>query len=68
MIEKIATKRDTSGNRYYLIIDHEKKVYTRNQRGWFNSYEYMETTKKERTKYINMLDAEGYKETEKCID
>lgn len=42
MLVRLATKRDTNGNRYYIIIDHEKKIYSRQPAHCYNKEDYIE--------------------------
>lgn len=59
MIQKFTTKRDRNGNRYTLVIDHERKTYARN----FNPYDYSDYItigKRDRLKLVEQLDANGY--------
>lgn len=67
MLVRLATKRDTSGNRYYLIIDHEKKIYSQQPAHWFNRDDYIEITKKDFRKYKDFLQTFYYKEVEKAL-
>ena len=36
MKELFTTKRDTNGNRFYLVIDHGNREYSRHLGGWFH--------------------------------
>lgn len=67
MLVRLATKRDTSGNRYYIIIDHTKKIYSRQPAHWYNKEDYIEISKKDARKYIDFLETFSYKETEKAL-
>ena len=67
MIERIATKRDNNGNRYYTIIDHMNKVYTRQPAHWFCREDYIEVTKADRRRLEDLLEKNGYKEIETAL-
>lgn len=67
MLVRLATKRDTSGNRYYLIIDHEKKIYSRQPKHWLGREDYIEISKKDERKYVNILNENNYKEIETAL-
>lgn len=59
MIQKFTTKRDTNGNRYTLVIDHEQKLYARN----YNPYDYSDYItigKRDRETMIKKLEEAGY--------
>lgn len=62
MIIKFATKRDRNGNRYYLGIDTEKKVYALTSSHWYSREDFTEVTKGDRRKLIEAVKAEGYTE------
>lgn len=61
MIIRYKTKLDVNGNRYYLTIDTDKKIYKKDYNLWGNDND-IEITKKDRRNIIAQLDAEGYKE------
>ena len=67
MLVRIATKRDHSGNRYYIIVDHEKKIYSKQPAHWFCKDDYIEVTKKDYHKYIDFLQTFSYKETNEAL-
>ena len=67
MLVRLATKRDTSGNRYYLIIDHNKKVYSRQPAHWLYREDFIEISKKDERKYVNILNENNYKEIETAL-
>lgn len=62
MMQQFITKRDTNGNRYTLIIDHDNKTYKRDYNPYFLKGFYIEVTKKQRREIIQDLDENGYKE------
>lgn len=59
MIEKYTTKRDINGNRYTLIIDHDRKTYKRDYNPWDYS-EYKTIGKRERERRAEELEKAGY--------
>lgn len=59
---KFTTKRDINGNRYTLLIDHNKRTFTRNYNPYCYS-DYITITKKDRKNIITDLEKEGYTET-----
>lgn len=66
MILKFATKRDASGNRYFLAIDTEKKLFARDSLHWYCKDDlYAEMTKAQRRKMINDLEKAGFSEIER---
>ena len=67
MIARFATKRDNNGNRYYLIVDHTNKEYTRQPAHWYDKADYIEVSKTDRRKLETLLDNNGYRETEKAL-
>jgi len=64
MIIKFATKRDRNGNRYYLGIDTEKKVYALTSSHWYSREDITEVTQRDRRKLIEAVRADGYKEVD----
>ena len=61
MITKYTTKRDTNGNRYTLMVNHNRKEFMRS----YNPYSiegFITITKKDRNKLINQLLENGYTE------
>ena len=64
MVIKFATKRDRNGNRYYLGIDTEKKVYALTSSHWYSREDFTEVTKRDRRKLIEAVRADGYKEVD----
>lgn len=61
MKEYFKTKRDINGNTYTLIIDHEKKTFSRDYNP-FNYSGYITITRKERATLINNLQESNYQE------
>lgn len=65
MFLEFATKRDRNGNRYYLGIDTEKKIFSRERGRWYSREDLTaEITRKDRRKLIEALEADGFKEIE----
>lgn len=62
MLVRYCTRRDTNGNTYFLIIDHEKKVYARQPAGFFHRSDYTQITKKDIHKNLDFLKTFSYKE------
>ena len=63
MIERFATKRDINGNRYFLGIDHEKRVFSRESAHWYSRADLVaELTRKQRRAIIEQLEDAGYAE------
>lgn len=62
MILEYATKRDINGNRYYLGIDTDKKVYSRERGKWYSREDIVEISKADRRKVIDCLIAAGFTE------
>lgn len=61
MIIRYKTKLDVNGNRYYLTIDTDKKIYKKDYNLWGNDND-IEITKKDRRRIVEQLDSEGYHE------
>ena len=51
MIQKFVTKRDANGNRYTLVIDHDRKTYARNYNP-YNYSDYITIGKRDRLKLV----------------
>lgn len=61
MKQLFATKRDTNGNRYTLVIDHTEKTYSRTLGGWFHAEDVTATvTRRELHAMVDELKADGY--------
>jgi hypothetical protein len=45
-------------------VDHEKKIYSRTAAHWFCRDDFIEISKTDRNKLIDILDAAGYTETD----
>ena len=58
MVLEFATKRDRNGNRYYLGIDTEKKVYSLERGHWYTKDDITEISKKDRHKLIEQIENE----------
>lgn len=62
MITSYATKRDTYGNRYYLIIDSNKREYATISNRWYCREDFIEVSKTDYRKIKNFLIDAGYAE------
>lgn len=61
MKELFTTKRDTNGNRFYLVIDHGNREYSRHLGGWFHPEDATATvTRKKLREMVEELKADGY--------
>lgn len=58
MILEFATKRDRNGNRYYLGIDTDRKVYSLGRGRWYSREDITEITKTDRRRLIEKIEAE----------
>ena len=67
MLVRLGTKRDRNGNRYFLIIDHENKTYSKQPLHWLCRDDFIEVSKKDYRRYIDFLETFNYKETEKAL-
>ena len=67
MILEFATKRNQNGNRYYLGIDTDKKVFSRERGHWYTKDDVIEITKHDRNNLIEQLESENYKEIEHIL-
>lgn len=61
MILKFATRRDTNGNRYYLILDTEKKTFAETSGRFYHEGDYLQITQRERRAIKEKAKADGYK-------
>lgn len=66
MIEKLATKLDINGNRYKLIFDTDKKIYARENAGFFHTSDFIIVPKRSINYTLQKLKSNGYKEVN-CI-
>lgn len=64
MVLEFATKRDKNGNRYYLGIDTEKKIFSRIRGKWYSRADIIQITKTERRAIIERATEAGYIEKE----
>lgn len=64
---EFATKRDPSGNRYFLGIDTENKTFSRERARWYSREDVAEISKKDRRAMIERLQAAGWAETDSFI-
>lgn len=60
MIISYATKRDTNGNRYLLIIDHNKRIYAVDAMHWYCKDDYIEISKTDRRRLLSVLESSDY--------
>lgn len=61
---EFCTKRNPSGNRYYLGIDTEAKTFSRQRSRWYSREDAAEISKTDRRRIIEKLERAGYTETE----
>lgn len=64
MIIKFTTRRDANGNRYYLILDTERKQFSETASGFYHKDDYMQITRRERRAIKEKARADGYKEVD----
>lgn len=64
MILEYATRRDKNGNRYYLGIDNETFIFSRERGRWYSRADIIEISKKDYHKIIEQLQRAGYIEIE----
>ena len=64
MLVRYCTRRDTNGNRYYLIIDHDNKVYSRQPAGFFHISDYTQIAKRDLRRNLDFLKTFLYKEVD----
>ena len=64
MVFEYATRRDINGNRYYLGIDNEIFVFSRERGSWYGRDDIIEISKKDYRKLIAQLQRAGYTEIE----
>ena len=61
MILKFATRRDTNGNTYFIVLDTDNKTYSENISGFYHKDDYMQITRRERRAIKEKAKADGYK-------
>jgi hypothetical protein len=61
---EFATKRNPSGNRYYLGIDTDARTFSRDRARWYSREDITEISKKDRAAMIEKLERAGYAETD----
>lgn len=61
MILQFATKRDTSGNRYFLGIDTGAECFATESRHWYSREDIIEISKKDRREIIDQLEKNGWR-------
>lgn len=64
MIIRYACKRNPNGNRSLIIVDHEKKIYSRTAAHWFCRDDFIEISKTDRDKLITWLNIAGFAEVD----
>lgn len=64
MIIRYACKRNPSGYRSIIIVDYEKKIYSRTAAHWFSREDFIEISKTDRDKLTDILTGAGYTETD----
>lgn len=64
MIIRYACKRNPSGYRPVVIVDHEKKIYSRTAAHWFCRDDFIEISKTDRDKLTDILTGAGFKEVD----
>ena len=64
MFLEFSTKRDINGNRYYLGIDTDKKIYSRERGAWYGRDDIVEISRKDRKKIIETIERENFIEIE----
>lgn len=66
MILRYATKRNASGNRKYLAMDTERKVFARESLHWYCKEDLTaEVTRAQRNNLIEELESAGFSEIER---
>lgn len=60
---EFVTKRDVNGNRYYLGIDTEAKVFSNQGGHLYDREDVVEVTQKDRRRIIDKLEESGYTKT-----
>lgn len=64
MVFEYSTRRDVNGNRYYLGIDIDNLIFSRERGMWYSRDDIIEISKKDRRKLIEQLQRAGYTEIE----
>lgn len=62
MVFEYATKRNTSGNRHYIGIDTERKVFARERGYWYGREDIIEISKTDFYKLLEKCERENYTE------
>lgn len=66
MLLRYATKRNASGNRKYLAMDTERKVFSRESLHWYSKEDLTaELTNAQRRNLIDELEKAGFSEVER---
>lgn len=60
MITKYTTKRDANGNRYTLIVDHEKRTFKKDFNSSWCYDDFVTVTKRDRNRIAEELESQGY--------
>ncbi len=64
MIIRYACKRNPNGYRSIVIVDHEKKIFSRTAAHWFCRDDFIEISKTDRDKIITWLNIAGFVEVD----
>lgn len=64
MVFEYATRRDINGNRYYLGIDNETFIFSRERGSWYGRADIIEISKRDYHKILEQLQRAGYTEIE----
>lgn len=60
MILKFATRRDTNGNTYFIVLDTERKQFSEMPSGFYHKDDYMQITRRELRAIKEKARADGY--------
>lgn len=66
MILEFATKRDINGNRRYLAVDTEKRVFATDSRRWYSREDFAQITATDRRRMIDKLETAGFSRVDYC--
>lgn len=64
MVFEYATRRDVNGNRYYLGIDSDNFIFSRERGSWYGRDDITEISKKDYNKLLADVQRAGYTEIE----
>ena len=59
-----ASKRDKNGNRYYLMVDSDKKEFARVPSHWYSKEDFVEVSKTELRNMAQKVEEAGYTEVQ----